>query len=243
MASRKWHVWSIDRENMRGLVVVEDVPEKAARSAADSRNASAQRLSMAGTVFIALPDGQQPSEADLPPLPEETAALSHGKPAKTYKDDPIYQAALHPRNRLLAADLQECPWHPSKDHPGHQALVLQTAASSATLVCLEQPDLAMVRAAVTRPDEKGQLAALRNEWTARLGPGGARAVDAAHVAGYALGVDDMTPDRDLVDGEGVLDWLLGFYESGSGIGGEWTGEDQAAISRVRHLITERLEGR
>jgi hypothetical protein len=106
-------------------------------------------------------------------------------------DDPIFQAALHPRHRLLAAGLQECRRHPSKDHPGHQALVLRTSANSETLVCLEPPDLAMVRAAVARPDEKGQLAGLRNEWTARLGPGGARAVDAAHVAGYALGVQDM----------------------------------------------------
>ena len=160
----------------------------------------------------------------------------------TAQEDPIYQAALHPRQRLDAAGLQPCHDHDIKDHPGHRVLSL-TSGSIETRVCLEQPDVALIRAAVTRPDEKGQLAGLKNEWTARLGPGGARAVEAAHVAGYALGVDDMTPDRDLIDGEAVLDWLGGFYESGSGIGGEFSGEDQAAISLVRSLITDRLEGR
>jgi hypothetical protein len=75
MASgRKWHVWSIDRENLRGLVVNEGVTEKEATADAEHRNATAQRLNMASTAFIALPDGQQPSEADLPPLPEKPAA-------------------------------------------------------------------------------------------------------------------------------------------------------------------------
>jgi hypothetical protein len=116
-------------------------------------------------------------------------AQQHGGTAVS-GEDPIYTAALHPRQRLDAAGLHPCHWHPVKDHPGHRALVL-TAGNTETLICLEQPDVALVRAAVTRPDEKGQLAALKNEWSARLGPGGAKAVEAAHVAGYALGVEDM----------------------------------------------------
>lgn len=135
----------------------------------------------------------------------------------TAQEDPIYQAALHPRRRLNAAGLQECHWHPVRDYPEHQALVL-TAGTTQTLVCLEPPDVALIRAAVTRPDEKGQLAALRNEWTARLGPAGAKAVDAGHVAGYSLGVDDMlAPVRDYEEspvtaGE-VREFLLGLQQA------------------------------
>lgn len=105
--------------------------------------------------------------------------------------DEMHQRALELQRQLQRAGLTDCHWHPPVQFPGHLALELQTSGNSVTLVCLEQPDLAMVRAAVTRPDEKGQLAALRNEWSARLGPGGARAVDAGHAAGYSLGVDDM----------------------------------------------------
>ncbi len=39
----------------------------------------------------------------------------------------------------------------------------------------------------------------------------------------------------------VLAWLLAFYEAGSRPGGNLSGEDQAAISRVRALIADQLD--
>ncbi len=41
--------------------------------------------------------------------------------------------------------------------------------------------------------------------------------------------------------ERVLAWLLAFYEAGSRPGGNLSGEDQAAISRVRALIADQLD--
>lgn len=41
--------------------------------------------------------------------------------------------------------------------------------------------------------------------------------------------------------ERVLAWLLAFYEAGSRPGGNLSGEDQAAVSRVRALIAAQLD--
>jgi hypothetical protein len=131
---------------------------------------------------------QIPDDAPLAELIRKHDELNHGTPARTYQDDPIYQAALAPERRYKSIALGA----PRMGYPGDVALYFEDLNGNGTnIVNLRPGDMPVLRAAVTRPDEKGQLAGLRNEWTARLGPGGARAVDAAHVAGYALGVQDM----------------------------------------------------
>jgi hypothetical protein len=76
MTAKKWDVWSLDRENLRGLVVHEGITEKEATADADKRNATAVRLKMPGTAFVALPQGRRPVESDLPPLPAEAMAAT-----------------------------------------------------------------------------------------------------------------------------------------------------------------------
>ncbi len=54
MSARKWDVWSIQRKDCSGLVVVEGVTEKAARDAADAKNGAAARQAMTSVAFVAL---------------------------------------------------------------------------------------------------------------------------------------------------------------------------------------------
>jgi hypothetical protein len=74
VTAKKWDVWSIDRKDCSGLVVVDGVSEKEARDAADRKNASAARHGMPMLAFAALPQGQKPAWGDLPPLPEPPPA-------------------------------------------------------------------------------------------------------------------------------------------------------------------------
>jgi hypothetical protein len=59
-------------------------------------------------------------------------------------------------------------------------------------------------------------------------------VDAAHAAGYRLCAEDVRAARE--DAGLVSDFLLGLYEAGAAPGEPWSADDQAAISRVRHLL-------
>ena len=171
------------------------------------------------------------------PLPELLArhdALNHGGPRKT--DEDIYQSVLHPERRLDSASLEPCLNHPVKDYPDHRSLVLGMHRME-TRFCMEPPDVALVRAAVSRPAD-ASLEELRAEAVSALGPGARRRVDAAHALGYSLGVDDMLHAYDsLTEAERVADWLEGFYESAVG------GDEQSAVSLVREMISRRLAER
>jgi hypothetical protein len=184
--------------------------------------------------------GQLPDDAPLAELASKHDELNHG----AGRDEKILAEALAPGRRYKSITLGEARW----GRPGDAGLCFEDA-NGTNIVNLRPGDLPVLRAAVI--PESGGLESLKDIWSANLGPGGRRAVEAGHAAGYRLGVDDMenTPAYRTapVDAYGVLDWLLGLYESGAhpadaGLSGERTGEDQDAISRVRDLIQRRLAG-
>jgi hypothetical protein len=337
MAARKWDVWSIDRENLRGLVVHEGISEKEATAAAGKRNATALRLKMSGTAFVALPQGQQPAESDLPPRPAVTAAelaaqarnknplhshddgpwtadtraahlvsmhgvdgaredqglefltevhdlLGHGEPAKgelradwahapadsgylgiltrqphsdrftrgagqkfTWSCRHVHlrqreavtcaeqelrrRAALRAEAELRRRSPEEpepgrrysriC-WGPlrTSDNPADADLYLESP-NGTSIVCFSPGDMPGLRAAVL-PETEG-LKALQDIWSANLGPGGRRAVEAGHAAGYKLGVEDRenTPAYRTApaDADAVISFLTGLAGTPAAIQG------------------------
>lgn len=173
------------------------------------------------------------SGAKLSTLIQVHDRLRHSQPSKT--DEDIYRAALHPERRLAGAVLQPCRDHPVKDYPGHRALVLSTQGGPGGFsVCLEPPDVAVVRAALEHDTE--ELAQIVARATAALGPAAAKYVQQAHSRGYSLGVRDMEWVHDTTtEAQRVNDFLLGFYESAVG------GDEQSAVSLVREMIGRKLD--
>jgi len=124
------------------------------------------------------------------------------------QDDPAFQAALTPERRYASITLGT----PKHGYPGDQALFFEFLDNNGTtLVNLRPGDMPVLRAAVA-PESEG-LKALMDIWSANLGPGGQRAVEAGHAAGYRLGVSDMenTPAHRTapVEAAEVRDFLLG----------------------------------
>jgi len=290
MSARRWDVWSIDRANLRGLVVNEGVTENAAKADAGKRNATAERLQMPGTVFVALPQGRQPAESDLPPAPAPSAAemaararnkdplhdhegvnagpwnadtmsahlramhgvddadegqgleflaevhglLNHGAGSKAALIDAI-EAAPRVFRRQEAMSLDPC-----KGHEGEFALQLW-GRTLGTQVCLTAADRVHL-AALLLPESEG-LKALQDIWSANLGPGGRRAVEAGHAAGYKTGVQDMeaTPAYrsgpvDAGDVEAFLARLVG-ADGLAASAGSLSDDEEQAVRTVLEVLT------
>jgi hypothetical protein len=125
MTVKKWDVWNLDRETMAGLVVSEGVTEKEANADADKRNATAVRLKMPGIAFVALPQGRQPAESDLPPLPaaekgELRADWARGQAGNGY----LGVLTRQPHNdRYVLADGQKFLWSCGHVHMRHREAV------------------------------------------------------------------------------------------------------------------------
>lgn len=344
MTAKKWDVWSIDRKNLRGLVVYEGVTEKEATADADKRNATAVRLKMPGTVFVALPQGRQPAESDFPPLPAaEMAAtarneqplhghagdepwtadtltahvkflhgvddlpddvtlprlrfihdgLNHGKPAKTElradwargPADNGYLGILtdQPHNdRYVLADGQKFSWSclhvhvrtreavacaqaeldrrkarpdepepgcryskiywgklRTSDDPADADLYLETS-NGTTIVCFSPGDMPALRTAVL--PESGGLKALQDIWSANLGPGGRRAVEAGHAAGYRLGVDDMENTPAYRTAPADADDVIGFLTRLAGTAAAIQGGKLDALGTVVEFLEQLKAG-
>jgi hypothetical protein len=265
MTAKKWDVWSLDRKTLAGLVVNEGITEREATADAEHRNATAVRLKMPGTAFVALPQGRQPAQSDLPPLPaaEMAAAARNKNPLHNHEDvdaglwtaDTMaaHLQFLHgvddlPEERSLmwllevhdglshgtsaekgeldrrsAGEPEPEPgcrysriyWGKlrTSDNPADKDLYLESD-NGTSIVCFAPGDVQALRAAVL-PETEG-LKALQDIWSANLGPGGRRAVEAGHAAGYRLGVDDMentpayrTAPVDVIDVIGFLTGLAG----------------------------------
>jgi hypothetical protein len=140
--------------------------------------------------------------------PAQRAALDELKTAH----EAIYREAVYPERRYARIAQADCHWHPSAGNPGHVALeFLSTNDRDITAVCMEPGDLAELRAAVT-PDSEG-LRALQDVWRHNLGPGGSRAVEAGHAAGYKLAVQDLTGlPQDLPTRAEVREYLQNLLE-------------------------------
>lgn len=239
MAARKWNVWSIDRENLRGLVVNEGT-EKQATADAEHRNAVALRLKTTGVAFVALPHGRQPSESDLPPLEPVPAAPEARDEHSPTKDEPEPRCRY---TRIYWGRLR------TSDDPADADLYLESP-NGTTLVCFSPGDMPALRAAVIPQDP--DLAGLKDEasrliadffddaepdmaaWRER----NARLAQRTHARGYSLGVQDVEHVRaGLTEAERMTDWLQGFYDSGAAE----NEKDADALRRVLGLLQQRLD--
>lgn len=158
------------------------------------------------------------------------------------EQDAALREALAPERRYESITLGV----PRNSYPGDLALFFASTNGNGTnIINLRPADMPVLRAAVTPEDPA--LAHIQADATAALGPGARKYVQQAHAAGYGLGVRDMEAIHStMTEAERVSDWLAGFYESGSTpapgyLSGKFSGEDQAAISRVRSLIQDVLD--
>lgn len=108
----------------------------------------------------------------------------------------------------------------TSDNPADKDLYLESS-NGTTIVCFSPGDMPALRTAVL-PETEG-LKALQDIWSANLGPGGRRAVEAGHAAGYRLGVDDMenTPAYRTApaDAGAVISFLTGLAGTSAAIQG------------------------